>query len=221
LRQAYVQLKEKAKARAEKFRRDIALLHHRVQNTEEHFTTRLQASERRRERDQEKAVEVQNALKTKLAEAIEAMKTQAHQGVDLSEKLSDSLAQSEKRNQQITAELSKMSVAKAALEVELKSMTDQMKREMQILQAQSSLRLMNAETKYQENLVALRGTFLKEKNERFISILAEFDDLHEFDAEDITEDQFMAAMSKIADEYHDMSCHRGSVRSPPFREPNL
>jgi hypothetical protein len=204
-RKSTAELKEKLTSRTEKFKRDVTLLQQKKKNLEEQFVTRLKANDNKWQRDLERAVEVQNELKVRLADTVQAMKAQAQESVELSERLSQSLAKSEKRNQQMTNEMSDLVVEKKALEAELKSLSEHMKREIQILNAQAGLKVMNAETKFQQEITALRAGFMKERHEFFISVLSEFDDLDEFDAEDITNEGFAQAMGRIAEQYHSLN----------------
>jgi uncharacterized membrane protein YcgQ (UPF0703/DUF1980 family) len=126
------------------------------------------------------------------------MRDQAQRHHELSQKLSNSLAETEKKNQQLTSEISKLTVAKKSLEVQLKTSSDQLKREAQILASQAAMRAMNAETRFQEDMNALKSRFVKEKNELITSVLAEFDQLEQFEDEDISDAAFLRVMEQIA-----------------------
>jgi chromosome segregation ATPase len=203
---AMAEMREKLNSRTERFNRDAALLQQKKKNLESQFANKLQAIDRKYHHELQKAIEVQEELKKKLADTVQAMRTQSQDGLELSEKLSSSLTKSEKRNQQMINEVSKLTLEKKELEMELRSLTDQMKREIQILNTQNALKIMNAETQFQHDLTTLRGTFMKERNQFIITVLSEFGDLDRFNADDISETDFHEAVSTIAVKYRTSVC---------------
>jgi hypothetical protein len=154
-----------------------------------------------------KASDVEDALKAKVADTLQAMKQQAQDNHDLSEKLAESLANSERRNQQMTNEISKLSVAKKALELQVKSLNEQMKREVQIAHSQAALKAMSAETRFQEDLTAVKGQMTKDKMALITTILSEFDELEQFADEEIDDHEFIRVIETVAKTYRANRIH--------------
>jgi hypothetical protein len=140
----------------------------------------------------------------------QAAKVQLQEQCELSEKFSDALAESERRNRQTTSEMSKLQIAKKDLEVQLKAAAEEMKREVQILKSQAALKAMNAETKCQDDLNALKSRCAKEKSALIETVLAEFDQLEQFEDEEITDAAFLYIMEQIAQNHRGRREFRGS-----------
>jgi uncharacterized phage infection (PIP) family protein YhgE len=198
LRKASKELREKMTSRTEKFKRNLALLEQRKKNVEQQMLAKLRAKERQNQEDSSRMAAAQNELQERLEAQLQAMREQTQGHHELSQKLSGSLAETEKRNQQLTSEISRLNVAKKSLEVQLKTSGDQLKREAQILASQAAMRAMNAETRFQEELNALKSRFVKEKNELITSVLAEFDQLEQFEDDEISDSAFLRVMEQIA-----------------------
>ena len=120
---------------------------------------------------------------------------------ELNRRLSESLKKSEERNQKMTNELSKLSIVNKTLEGQMKTMQDQMKREVQLIKTQSTFDSMNNETKFQEELAKLKTSMMKEKNDIIFLVLSEFDEINEFDSEIIDDNTFKCTIQKIGKEY--------------------
>jgi hypothetical protein len=213
LRKLAADLKEKLTARSEKCRRNLALVEQRKRNLEQQLLNKLKAKERQNLEESNRAAAIQDDLRAKLDEQGQSMKLQLQEQRELSEKLSDALAESERRNRQMVTEMSKLAMAKKALEVQLKAATDQMKRELQILTSQAALKAMNAETSFQEDLNALKSRCMREKSELIATVLAQFDELEQFEDEDITDAAFLHIMEQIAQSHRDRKASGGSKRS--------
>jgi chromosome segregation ATPase len=198
LRKASKEIKERLVSRTAKYKRHVSLLEQRKKNLEQQLVARLRAQERQSQEDLDRATAAQNELRAQFDEQFRATKDQVQKNRELSDRLSTSLAETEKRNQQLTSEISRLTVAKKSLEVQLRAVEDRMKRETQILTSQAAMKAMNAETRFQEDINALKSRYAKEKSELIVSVLAEFDQLEQFEDEEITDAAFLTVMEQVA-----------------------
>ena len=165
----------------------------------------MKARDRQTQEEMKRYSEAQNDLKAKLSESTDSMNRQLAEQKELTDRLTASLEASEKRNQKIQSEMTKLSIAKKSLEAQIKSINEQMQREVQIQNSQAQLRQMNAETRYQEELDRVKTSFANEKSELMTSVLADFDQLDQFDEDGVTEDTFKATMKQIAQTFRSLT----------------
>ena len=205
LQQTNQNLRHQTKEKIEKLKQKVALLQQRKKNVEQQFINKMKARERQNQEEMKRYSDAQNDLKAKLSESSESMNRQLAEQKELTDRLTASLESSEKRNQKIQSEMTKLAIAKKSLEAQIKSLNEQMQREVQIQNSQAQLRAMNAETRYQEELDRIKTSLVNEKNELMTSVLADFDELDHFDEDGISEDSFKATMKQIALNYKSMS----------------
>ena len=205
LQQTNQSLRHQMKEKVEKLKQKVALLQQRKKNAEQQFINKMKARDRQTQEEMKRYSEAQNDLKAKLSESTDSMNRQLAEQKELTDRLTASLEASEKRNQKIQSEMTKLSIAKKSLEAQIKSINEQMQREVQIQNSQAQLRQMNAETRYQEELDRVKTSFANEKSELMTSVLADFDQLDQFDEDGVTEDTFKATMKQIAQTFRSLT----------------
>lgn len=145
--------------------------------------------------------EAQNEIEEKMNQSINAARKQNEEKEQLIRKISESLKASEGRNQLMMNDLSKLKVMKKSLEMKIESLTEQIKRDEQILKSKFEFQLMSEETKHQEELANTKARFLTERDHLIIHVLSCFNELDQFDDKDINVSDFETAITHIGEQY--------------------
>ena len=187
----------KAVAKQDKLERTINVLKDKQKKLEQTIRSREQENKR----ETQKLVEAQNQLKAKLADSIEAIKTQTSENQQLSQKLADALRVNEGKAQEMMKEITKLQTSKKAAEVQIQSLQDQMKREAELIESQYKFKSVAEETKHQEEVAQLKAKMDKEKNSLIISVLEEFNALQNLGDEEVDTKTFMSIVHKLGVDY--------------------
>lgn len=159
------------------------------------------------EKDQLKRAElihlakIQEDLKVKLTESIKIMKDQLEENRVLSDKLQESLIVNENNTKKFQDEINKLNLSKKAIEMQLQSITEQSKREIDVLNSQFNFKSLATKTKFQEEMNELKTKLVSERNNLILTILEEFDELNNIDIEDINDVDFKIKIKEIAQRY--------------------
>jgi len=186
LQQSYVSLKAKKK------------------KVEKSLNSKLKSIENESQDEMQKICDSHRSIEIQFEENLQKFKAEIEEKQHLSSKLSEELTNSEERNKELLIELSKLSMSKKSLELQVQSLTDQLKREIQLLNSQSTFKEMSKETKHQEEINSLRSRFISEKNSILSNILESFDSLNAFENEDIEEETALEQIYNIARNYRRM-----------------
>lgn len=202
LKKSNEQLRNLNKNRTSQFKKTISLLQEKKRNREEQLAARIKNAEVHHKEEIEQYQSDIESLKKKMISNSEENLKQTSEKDELNKRLSESLRKSEERNQKMTNELSKLSIANKTLEGQMKTMQDQMKRETQLLKTQFTFDTMKNETQFQEKLANLKTSMMKEKNELVFLVLSEFDEINDFESSEIIDDaSFKNTIQRIGEEY--------------------
>jgi chromosome segregation ATPase len=158
------------------------------------FKQKVTALEEKRKQKLGDEQAIQGDFKTKFMTANEALHARDEECQRLSVKLSETL----KANTQLSNQLSHLSVTNKSLEMQRRALNDQMEREAKIIASQTSLRAMTAETRFQQELNAVKACLKKEKNDLVTAVLSAFGQLQQFNGADIPDEAFLRVMRSTA-----------------------
>ncbi|KAK8899669.1 hypothetical protein M9Y10_001991 [Tritrichomonas musculus] len=144
---------------------------------------------------------IQSELKAKLTESIKVMKEQLEENQILSDKLQESLINNENNTKAFQDEINKLTLSKKAIEMQLQSITEQSKREIDVLNSQFNFTALATKTKYQEEMNSLKTKLISDRNNMILTILEEFDELSNIDIDDLNEVDFKIKIKEIAQKY--------------------
>lgn len=145
---------------------------------------------------EEEMVHVTSELDTQkatFAESLEAMKNKCHKSKDVTKQLSESLAESEQRNQDLTAENVRLSKELKETKTLLSSFEEKCNRFQQDAKADLATQLLSQENKYQRENAELKARLISEKQQFADHIKAKLGSLYgltsDFDLDDSSLDQ--------------------------------
>lgn len=190
-----------AAQKQEKWQQQFAALREYSKEQKKQFLAKIKEQQKEVSDERTQYVNIQSDLQKKLKQTIDAMSFQLGEKDQLNKRLSEDLRLSEDRNKAMAADISKLTIAKKGLEVQLQSVKDQLEREIQLIQSQQTFREISSETKHQEEMCSLKAKCNGEKNQMLLRILEEFDVLKTFGEEDIDENSAMEMIVKVASDY--------------------
>ena len=193
-------------AKIEKYQLMYQQVKEKKKASEKALIQKYNDAQKTQQNEMTKLVQCQNELKEKLADTIQQLRQQSDEKNALAKKLTENLNVSEERNKQMTAEITKLSMAKKSLEVQVQSLTDQLKREVQLISSQNAFKEISIETRHQEEIASLKSKFNAEKNNLLLRILEEFDAIDILTDTDIDEESALDALHKVSDDYRKKKC---------------
>ncbi|OHT16649.1 hypothetical protein TRFO_13079 [Tritrichomonas foetus] len=195
------ELMQNLTVKEEKYQNTVRLLQEKIQQ----LHSSLSQQEQSKKAEIIQLVKIQNELKTKLRESIKVMKEQVEENQILSNKFQESITVNENQTKMMNEEMNKLVLAKKAIELQLQSVKEQAKREIDVLNSQFSFKSLATETKYKEELNSIKTKLTNEKNSIILTFLEEFDELNNFEVDEVNSVNFQMAIKDIARKYRSMN----------------
>ncbi|EAY08900.1 hypothetical protein TVAG_464480 [Trichomonas vaginalis G3] len=177
----------------EKLQQMIVSLKDKKKQVEKCLTQKLHGQQKQQQGEIDKLVACQNELKQKLAETVAAMRQQSDENANLSKKLAENLANSEEKNKSMMNDITKLTMMKKSLEVQIQSQMDQHKRELQLVNSQFAFKELEKETQHQEEIATLNAKYSSEKNSFIEKVLGELGILDQIE-DDLDEETALQAI---------------------------
>ncbi|OHT17680.1 hypothetical protein TRFO_00982 [Tritrichomonas foetus] len=155
--------------------------------------------------------QAQALAENKLNESIQNSKKLCNDKEILVKRLAESVEKSEKRNQKMLSDISHLNIIKKTLEMKLESLSDQIKREEQMSNTKFEFRVMAEETRHQEELAKMKAKYLTERDHVIIHVLNCFNELSQFESEDINVPEFENVVSQVGKDYLKMKQNNSNI----------
>ena len=151
-------------------------------------------------------------VKASYEEATQTMRQKSDRSREMSQKLLQSLSESEQYNQQMQSENAQLHIENKSLEVKLTSLQEQMKKERQNVENRIAAQRVACDSKVQEVTRNMKQTIEEERTRLFSAIFRVFSSIYSFDASDLDENALLSLCERVKRDIEKLRAFQASIQ---------
>ena len=140
------------------------------------------------------------------------MRQKSDRSREMSQKLLQSLSESEQYNQQMQSENAQLHIENKSLEVKLTSLQEQMKKERQTVENRIAAQRVACDSKVQEVTRNMKQTIEEERTRLFSAIFRVFSSIYSFDASDLDENALLSLCERVKRDIEKLRAFQASIQ---------